>query len=229
MRSSLLQNWLRLQALIWLPLLVACGLEFGAIPWLVWPVVIGLSFLAVVAILRAIRTAADFVTIARILGLLIVAYSAPSDVPLAAWLSILGLVLLDLVDGVLARRFGATWQGAILDMEADQLAMLLLALLLYRDGASAHVLLVPAIRYFYIVVMWLLRIPAHDPKPMGGDNRRGRLCCALVMTALLAALWPGMPLPASDVLTAVAVVVLAFSFGSDARFLVSRMREARAA
>ena len=126
------------------------------------------------------------------------------------------------------RRFGSTQEGAILDMEADQFTVLLLSLLIVRDGGLAHVLLVPATRYVFVVVMWMLRLPAHDPKPVEGDNRRGRLCCAVVVAALLAALWPGMPGVASDVLTAAAVLVLTYSFSSDARFLVSRMRSARA-
>lgn len=227
MGSVALQFWLRIQALFWLPVLVMVAFCPGTVSWEFSIAGIAVSFASVVAVLRALRTPADVVTVARILGLVAVAWVVAVDVPILAWLSVLGLVLLDLVDGWLARRFGGSAAGAVLDMEADQLTVLLLALLLVRGGGGEHVLLVPGIRYFFVLAMWLLRLPAHDPKPVDGDNRRGRLCCALVVGALMLALWPGLGLGLADMSTAFAVLVLAYSFGSDARFLIGRLRSAR--
>jgi hypothetical protein len=60
-----------------------------------------------------------------------------------------------------------------------------------------------------------------------GDNRRGRRVCAAVMTALLLAIWPPLPPLAGDTLTAAAVVLLAWSFAGDARFLWAHRRAAK--
>ncbi|MCA8974029.1 MAG: CDP-alcohol phosphatidyltransferase family protein [Planctomycetes bacterium] len=225
----MLPIWLRLQAMVWPIILVSQAMAALPMPWAFLPAVIAVSFLTLCTLLRAVRTAADVVTIVRMAGLLAVGYSVPSDVPLAAWSSLLALVLLDLVDGALARRFGGTAEGAILDMEADQFTVLLLALLIVRGGGPSFVLLAPGIRYVFVLAMWAARLPAHDPKPVNGDNRRGRLCCAFVVTALLAALFPGMPATAVGLLSAAAVAVLVWSFSSDARFLLSRLRPSRAA
>ncbi len=85
----------------------------------------------------------------------------------------------------------------------------------------------PGIRYLFVIIMWALRLPAGDSKPVDGDNRRGRVCCAIVVIALLASLLPGMPRGAADALTATALLVLVYSFGSDVRFLLSRFRDVR--
>ena len=146
----------------------------------------------------------------------------------AVWTAAVAVVLLDLVDGALARQFGGSPGGAVLDMEADQLTTLGLAALVVSIGGKAHVLLLPAMRPAFVLAAWWLRIPAHDPKPVNGDNRRGRRVCAAVMTALLIALCPATGPVLRDVVTGIAVLLLAWSFLGDARFLLAHRARARA-
>ncbi|HEU4419671.1 MAG TPA: hypothetical protein VFT55_12090, partial [Planctomycetota bacterium] len=75
---------------------------------------------------------------------------------------------------------------------------------------------------------WWLGIPAHEPKPVNGDNRRGRAVCAAVMIALLIALCPATGPVLRDVVTGIAVLLLAWSFLADARFLLAHRARARA-
>jgi len=227
--TASLPNWLRVQAVFWLPVLIVQGFGWTQLPWAALCGAMALSFLSVCALLRALRTAADLVTVVRCAGVVAVTYAAPPDLPWLVWFALVALAALDLLDGMLARRFGATAQGAVLDMEADQITVLALALLVDRDGGPPWILLAPGLRYVFVAAMWTARLPAHDPKPKGGDNRRGRTCCAIVVIALLAALLPGLPPPLVDLAAALAVSVLVFSFASDARFLLRGLRRRIAA
>lgn len=230
MSIAALQTWLRIQAVGWLGWLAAAAwLDGTARPgW--WPgfviVAMTVSYAALVAILRAGRRAADVVTIGRCAGLM-VAIGITGRMPTVGWSLAVVAVLLDLVDGAVARRFGGSPQGAVLDMETDQFTVLGLASAVVAAGGGAHVLLLPALRYAFVLAMWWAGAPAHDPKPVAGDNRRGRRICACVLVALLAALCPWIPPWAGDLATAVAVALLAWSFSGDARFLLAHRRTAR--
>ncbi|MEO6597906.1 MAG: CDP-alcohol phosphatidyltransferase family protein [Planctomycetota bacterium] len=223
-----LQAWLRIQAAVWLPGLAAVA-WFDAQHW-PWPWVavaltaMAASFATLVWVLRARRSVADIATMVRFLGLLAVVGVGSQRFDVWLWAAALVVVLLDAVDGALARRFGSSEEGAVLDMEADQMTVLGLAVLVVHSGGAAHVLVLPALRYVFVLAMWWLGAPAHDPKPVNGDNRRGRRVCATVLAALLIALWPGIDALARDVVTAAAVLLLAWSFGDDARFLLTHRR-----
>ena len=223
-----LQVWLRAQSLLWLACLIAIASRV-AVSAVVLAVSMGVSQLALVAILRAWRTLADAVTLTRFAGLLAVVLCCDTPHRFGLWCGAVAVVLLDLVDGAVARWRGGSPEGAVLDMETDQFTVLALSVLVVSDGGGVHVLALPALRYVFVLAMWLLGLPAHDPKPVRGDNRRGRRCCAIVMTLLLAALWPGLAGGLRDAATGVAVLVLAWSFASDARFLVGTWRARRAA
>ena len=71
-------------------------------------------------------------------------------------------------------------------------------------------------------------IPADDPRPVDGDNARGRLVCAAVVVGLLVALLPCVPGWTREVAGGVAVLLLLWSFGSDWSFLMTRRGVARA-
>lgn len=232
MPVTALQAWLRAQALLWLPALAACPQCAGpqaALPWQpVAAAAIATSFAALVLVLRSWRTVADAVTIARTAALAAVLALAPLPATAGVVAAACAVAAADLVDGALARRFGSTQEGAVLDMEADQLAVLALALLVHGGGGGVHVLLLPAMRPLFVLAAWLLGLPAHDPKPVGGDNRRGRRICAAVVTALLLALVPGLPPWLGHGATAFAVLLLAWSFAGDARFLLARRGAAKA-
>ena len=229
MSVSALQVWLRVQAVAWLPLCIA-------MPWIVheawwgasWAAVMGVSYLALVKILRAGRAAADLVTIARFVLLLLLIVEGAATFGVELWAVAVTASLLDLVDGAVARRSGGSPEGAVLDMETDQFAVLAFASLVVGHGGGVHVLVLPALRYGFVLARWCAGAPAHDPRPTG-DNRRGRFVCAAVMVALLVALVPGMPALLRDGATLVAVLLLVWSFSAHAKFLVARIRRARAA
>ncbi|HZN37404.1 MAG TPA: CDP-alcohol phosphatidyltransferase family protein [Planctomycetota bacterium] len=231
MPVAALQTWLRVQASVWLPVLVVLGVCGAAGPAAGWRLAllagIAVSFASLAWILRA-GSLADLVTMVRVGGLLVVVGAGAGQLGVAVWTAAVAVVLLDLVDGALARRFGGSPGGAVLDMEADQLTTLGLAVVVLSIGGKAHVLLLPAMRPAFVLAAWWLRIPAHEPKPVNGDNRRGRRVCAAVMIALLIALCPATGPAVRDVVTAIAVLLLAWSFLGDARFLLAHRARARA-
>jgi phosphatidylglycerophosphate synthase len=219
-----LNAWLRTQSLAWLPV---CAWLLATAPpsgpnGLLLAGGIGLSFVLLVGLLRAGRRIADVATIARLSALAVLVATAGPAATLGWWCAAVAVVFADLLDGALARRFGGSEAGAVLDMEADQLVVFGLAATLVRQGGGVHVLALPAMRWAFVLASWWLGIPAHEPKPVEGDNRRGRLVCAAVMVALLLALAPGVPRMAGDVATAVAVLLLGWSFSGDARHLLAR-------
>lgn len=191
--------------------------------------VAGLLLLSIVSlpmVLRAGRRIPDAVTMLRALALLPLV-AVPFASPWTFWSLAVLVSLLDLVDGALARRLGATAAGAVLDMETDQLTIATFALLVVAAGGAPHVLLLPLMRPAFVLAAWRYGLPATDPKPVHGDNRRGRRVCAAVMIALLLALMPGAPAWLRDVVTGIAVLLLLWSFSSDWQFLLQRRRAAK--
>jgi phosphatidylglycerophosphate synthase len=169
--------------------------------------------------MRAGRALADVVTIGR--GLAILAMVTFAVVPLTwpVFAVAVAAVAADLVDGAIARRCGGGPFGAELDMETDQFTVFGLAVLAVAGGGGVHVLVLPAMKYAFVLGAWWAAIPGSEPKPVAGDNRRGRRVCACVLVALLAALCPAWPTEVGDIAVAVAVVLLAWSFSGDARWL----------
>lgn len=228
MAVSALQVWLRVQSMPWLVWCALRGAGIGGPHWAaIEAVAMAASYVALVVILGAGRRAADLVTIARFGLLLLVLVAGATAFDATLWAAAVAVVLLDLVDGAVARRFGGSPQGAVLDMEADQFTVLALATLVVAHGGGAHVLILPVLRYVFVLAMWWAGAPAHDPKPVNGDNRRGRRICAAVMVALLVALWPNVAAALRDGVTLVAVLLLAWSFSGDARFLIAHRGTAR--
>ncbi|MBX3463686.1 MAG: CDP-alcohol phosphatidyltransferase family protein [Planctomycetes bacterium] len=230
MEPARLQTWLRVQAVWWTAWLLAAPWAGGLEPVAWWRGVLlgamALSHASLVVVLRAGRRAADVVTLVRFAVLLAAAWLEERGWPWF-WAVAVVAVLLDLVDGAVARRWGGSAAGAVLDMETDQLTVLGLAALVTARGGGDHVLLLPLLRCLFVLAMWWAGAPAHDPKPVHGDNRRGRRVCASVMVVLLLAIWPPMPVLVGDALTAGAVLLLAWSFAGDATFLLAHRRSAR--
>ena len=223
----LLTMWSRAQACAWIAALGWFAfVDGGASASGYVAVGLGVSLVTLAVVLSVPRTAADFVTAARAVAL-VAGFAAPlwcGELTWWAWLVLALAVAMDLVDGWFARRFGATARGAVFDMECDQLCVLALSLLVVAGGGSLHVLALPAMRYAFVLAAWAAGIEANDPKPVEGDNRRGRLVCAAVVIALLAATTPVTPRLAADVLTGVAAALLAWSFAGDWAFLFARRR-----
>ena len=101
----------------------------------------GLAFGRLVTLGGGLHGPADLVTTVRLAAA--VAWLSFTN-PGAASAGLLALILaLDLVDGWLARRFGPTPEGAIYDMEADQLTVLVLAYHAVSQGLPVWVLVLP--------------------------------------------------------------------------------------
>ncbi|ADJ28788.1 CDP-alcohol phosphatidyltransferase family protein [Nitrosococcus watsonii] len=167
--------------------------------------------------LRVWRTPADWATLLRfflsIAGLLVATFEEA-----LLWIFImLSLASLgDWLDGWLADRYGGTPQGAILDAETDQTLVFMLAVLGASVGGLAlWVLLFPAYRYGYILLLEMFAIPADDPKPKAGGNFRGRVVCATIQVALLANLLPSLALPVKTLFSTLALGFLTYSFADD--------------
>jgi phosphatidylglycerophosphate synthase len=167
--------------------------------------------------------AANAVTLARgvvtaLLGALVVA-PAPSGVPALAAAAGSLVVLLDGVDGWLARRSGmASEFGARFDMETDALLVLALAVLAWRwDRAGAWVLLSGLLRYAFVVagllLPWLRR-------PLLPSRRRQAVCVAQIVV-LLAVIAP-LPSPGASAPLALGGLVLASSFAIDVSWLAGQ-------
>ena len=225
--SPLLTIWSRVQACAWIAALGWFAFADGAASASAYVVAgLGVSLLTLAMVLSVPRTIADWVTLARAVAL-VAGFAGPwwlGQLVWSVWLLLALAVAMDLVDGWIARRFGASERGAVFDMECDQLCVLALSLLVVAGGGSPHALALPAMRYAFVIAAWAAGIEANDPKPVEGDNRRGRLICAAVVIALLAATTPVTPALAADVLTGVATALLAWSFAGDWAFLFARRR-----
>ena len=229
--QTALDRWLLTQALVWAVLIPAVAvwveIEGPARPqFFVFGGVMLVSHIVLVRVLGAGRTVADGVTLVRGLALWICTFLAWSSgvISWGLWVGLCLAVLADLLDGWCARRFGASDAGAMLDMETDQATTLSLAFLLHMNGVGPWVYVLPGFRYAYLLLMRGLQIRAADPKPCDGDNRRAKVICALMMILLLAACAPFATPLLANIMAAVCVLLLAYSYSSDVRFLVVQRR-----
>jgi len=128
-----------------------------------------------------------------------------------------GALLLDGVDGWIARRRGMTSRfGADFDLEVDCLFMLALALLVYGTGeVGAWVLSNGLMRYLFVAAGWLQPMLAAPLEPL----RRRKVICAVQGAVLIAALAPILPAEAAQPLCFAGLALLTYSFGADVFWL----------
>jgi phosphatidylglycerophosphate synthase len=152
---------------------------------------------------------------AAIVALLVGLVMAPPQAAVAWTAVVAGTIAagLDGVDGWLARRTGTiTPFGARFDMEVDALLILALAVLAWRwNKAGAWVLLSGLLRYLFVAAGWVW---AWMQGPLA-PTRRGRVICVVQIVALIVAVAPIIPVPASAVVAAGALLTLAYSFLVD--------------
>jgi phosphatidylglycerophosphate synthase len=133
---------------------------------------------------------------------------------------------LDNLDGRLARSRGeASDFGARLDGEIDALFVLVLSVLAYLDGRvegapGAFVLGIGAFRYALLAaaaaVPWLRgEVPS---------SMRAKIICNVAIGALLFDVAPFTPVAWRSPISAAALVLLAYSFSFDVRYLAARRR-----
>ena len=142
--------------------------------------------------------------------------SAPSRVwPLIALAS--AGAIADLFDGPLARRSGmASAFGARFDMEVDALLILALSVLVWRSvPVGSWIVTAGLLRYGFIAAGWMLPW-MNGPLP---PSRRRQTVCVLQIVALIVCLGPPIPPAVVSPLAAASLVLLAWSFAVDVRWL----------
>lgn len=173
------------------------------------------------AIVAAVRlTPADRITLLRaVLGVgvaVLVVLTLAGVLPDRSWplfALLVPTVLLDAVDGAVARRTRTvTARGARWDMETD--AAILLVLSLAVAPFAPWVLVIGAARYLFglAAVLWP---PRRAELPF---SRLRRWIAGGQAAALAIALAPMVPIVIGQVVTAVALALLVFSFGRDIRY-----------
>lgn len=127
---------------------------------------------------------------------------------------------LDGVDGWVARRTHTESRfGARLDMELDAFFILMLCLMLVIQGkAGVWIMAIGAMRYLFMIASWRWSwLGAELPV----SYRRKTLCVWQVAT-LMTCLLPWVAPPWSNLLLALALILLAFSFVMDIGHLYRR-------
>ncbi|MGD8322963.1 MAG: CDP-alcohol phosphatidyltransferase family protein [Gammaproteobacteria bacterium] len=131
-------------------------------------------------------------------------------------------LLLDGVDGRLARRFGASSRfGARFDMEVDAVLVFVLALLVWHfERAGIWVLAAGLLRYVFVaaalVLPWM-RVPLPP-------SLRRKTICIFQSTALLVCIGPIVPGEVAPWIAATGVALLVWSFAIDVIWLYEHHR-----
>ena len=141
--------------------------------------------------------------------------------PAIAWgvsITAIALLLLDGVDGWLARRWGhSSAFGARFDMEVDSFSALVLAVLVWQsDKVAAWVLLLGLFRPGFLMAG--LVIPKlRQPLP---ESFARKVVCVVQVAVLAVLLAPVIPGPAAQALAMLTLVLLVWSFARDTRWLL---------
>ncbi|MHA7276343.1 CDP-alcohol phosphatidyltransferase family protein [Arthrobacter sp. Hz1] len=144
----------------------------------------------------------------------IVVLSLWGTVPTRSWWLVLlaaPAVLLDAVDGAVARRTGtASPAGARLDMETDAILLLVLSIPVALT-LGWWALLIGLMRYLYVAASWFR--PALRRELEFSQFRR--VIAATQSVVLVVVLIPVVPVACATLVTAAALAVLCVSFGRD--------------
>lgn len=139
--------------------------------------------------------------------------TSPSWLSTGAWTIVivaLGILILDGLDGFLARRLDqSTGFGARFDMEVDAALIMLLCLLIVQaDRAGPWVLLIGLLRYgFVLAAVFVPRLNQALP-----DSRRRKIICVWQVASLILAFVPGLSawLIASTLALALGLLISSF-------------------
>jgi phosphatidylglycerophosphate synthase len=196
-------------------MLVATGLAL--VVHAVWPVALActVSLAMFVRLGRGQYTpggrfgSANAVTVLRLAMTAVLAVFGLRAPDPASALLVFVVLVLDGVDGWLARNRGlASEFGALLDQECDALLVSVCALTLYLQGRlGAYVLLSGVLRYFYGMLVALMPEGARE-QPRSRVGRYG--FCVLIMS-FIASLWPIEPW--HRWLAPCATLLIVYSFG----------------
>jgi len=134
-------------------------------------------------------------------------------------------LLLDGVDGWLARRYGTMSKfGARFDMETDAATILVLAILVFESGkAGVWILLAGSLRYLFVLASFALpRLAAPLP-----PSRRRQIICVAQVGALAACTAPVVGNYTSNAIAGLALTLLIASFAIDTLWLMHPERVSR--
>jgi phosphatidylglycerophosphate synthase len=171
--------------------------------------------------------AANFVTLLRaaltagIAGL--IGESASDVIAILIVVTVVVVLLLDGVDGWLARRSGEVSPfGARFDMETDAALILILSVIVWQHGkAGIWVIACGLMRYGFVVAGWVLPWMTAPLR----STLRGKAVAVAQIVGLALALVPFVQPPLSDAIAAVTLATLVWSFAVDIAWL---KRQARA-
>jgi phosphatidylglycerophosphate synthase len=161
--------------------------------------------------IRELINPANAITSLRLVAVLILAAVGMEIMDSVIILSIVILILLDSLDGVLARKKHTESEfGAFLDKEIDAFFMLVLCLLLVLKSYSASwILIIGFLRYFFVILVYFLSTDTKREK----KTSRARHIFTLVMIILLVLFLPVQVIRVP--LACMAILLLLFSFGRD--------------
>lgn len=167
---------------------------------------------------------ANGLTLVRFGCVLLLVVAAATGTPSAGSWSLFGIavlaLLLDAVDGRIARRFHCTSRfGARFDLETDAAFLFAVGLLLWTSGRTGCWVLVAGLLRPLFLVAGRLYAPLAAPLP---PSRRRALACGLAATLLTAALLPSLAIPAAVLPAGLAVLILLWSFAVDSLLLLVR-------
>ncbi len=197
-----------------------------------WPLIL-LSVLSVILLwatqyytIKQIKPAggyANLLTLLRFLLNLVIVVAYPYWPLWGVGLLFLVSVMLDGLDGFMARRFDHTTKfGAMFDMETDALFMALSGSILYHKGL-AGVWLLPAIylRYFYVLFVGILGLHRFQEK----RTRIGPAIAVVMFVALIARFVSHGNVTKVLLMAASAMIVISFGYSFIGLVAESRKRQ----
>jgi len=167
---------------------------------------------------KELLTAANALTSLRIVGtapLLLLPWELESSwIPVTAVMAVLALS--DAADGILAKRYGSSGSGALLDEEADAQLTLIIAYLLYaRAGSGLWVPVAGTLRYCFVLLYTPLELGSKDMSPPGfprAFTRFSKTACAASVALLIGGFLLLLPPAMRKLLPPTAFILLAVSF-----------------
>jgi len=164
------------------------------------------------------RRWADIVTGVRVL-LCVVLFASYALDPRPAWWKVavaIAIIVLDAVDGALARREGTTERGAVFDMESDAFYLVTMCGIAHVYlGVHPLVFVVGALRPLYVCIWAVLLLFIAPRSPNRKGSQRGRIIHVALVIALIAELSPLFAPGARTAIAAVAAALIGYSYAVD--------------
>ena len=130
-------------------------------------------------------------------------------------------MILDGVDGWVARHTTPTPLGGRFDLELDAFLLLALSVLVWESGrAGAWVILIGALRYLFVATGWVWPALTAELPP----SRSRKVVCVIQGIALLVCVGPIIPATVVPSVAVVALALLGWSFAVDVVWLARYAR-----